>query len=95
MAVEHKGPALALVAVVLHSGLYLAGAGSDKMEVHRRSANFTRDGQEYTLSCLFLVSPAKKKAGPGKSLANKVRDVVCKVTVKRKDKAGPARLCFN
>jgi hypothetical protein len=65
------------------------------MEVHRRSANFTRGGQEYTLSCLFLISPAKKKAGRGKSLANKVKDVVCKVTIKRKDNAGPDSLCFN
>ncbi|MHC4625193.1 MAG: hypothetical protein ACYS4W_14965 [Planctomycetota bacterium] len=65
------------------------------MEVHQRSANFTRGGQEYTLSCLFLVSPPKKKAGPGKSFANKVRDVVCKVTIKPKGKAGPVRLCFN
>lgn len=65
-----------------------------KMEVHLRSADFTRGGQEYTLSCLFLVSPAKK-AGPGKSLANKVKDVVCKVAIQRKGKAGPVRLCFN
>jgi hypothetical protein len=93
--VEHKDLALALGAVVLHSGLYSAGAGSDKMEVHLMSANFTRGGQEYTLSCLFLVSPAKKKAGPGKSLANKVKDVTCMVNVRRKGEAGPVQLCFN
>ncbi|HUT28878.1 MAG TPA: hypothetical protein VMX13_03715 [Sedimentisphaerales bacterium] len=65
------------------------------MEVHLRSANFTRGGQEYVLSCLFMISPGTKPGEGGKTLAAKVKDVVCTVRIRRKRKPPRLHLYFN
>lgn len=65
------------------------------MKMRLKTANFTRDGNEYVLSCLFLISSPKIPEKNVKSLVARVRDVICMVSVKPAQDAGPAKTCLN
>lgn len=47
------------------------------------------------LSCLFMISPGTKPGEGGKTLAAKVKDVVCTVRIRRKRKPPRLHLYFN